>query len=268
MMVFLPDSPVFLKMKGKEEKMRNALTFFRGKDFDITQDEKDIDDYIKNGQGTFKETIKKKATINGFLMLLVMHIVQQLSGINAVMFYASSIFVEGDFFNLNNHVCVVILGAFQIFAVGIAVGVVDKVGRRILWLISLGIMAVCLTITAIYFFIDTDIASKIQFILVICICLYVLGFCLGTGPLPWAMMGEMLSAAAKSYTGPIVAAINWLLAYVVTVSYPYLKESVGEGPVFLGYAVVCILGFLFVVFVLIETKDKTLDEIQTALGNK
>ncbi|KAK9696466.1 Sugar transporter [Popillia japonica] len=215
-------------MKGKEEKMRNALTFFRGKDFDITQDEKDIDDYIKNGQ--------------------VMHIVQQLSGINAVMFYASSIFVEGDFFNLNNHVCVVILGAFQIFAVGIAVGVVDKVGRRILWLISLGIMAVCLTITAIYFFIDTDIASKIQFILVICICLYVLGFCLGTGPLPWAMMGEMLSAAAKSYTGPIVAAINWLLAYVVTVSYPYLKESV--------------------VFVLIETKDKTLDEIQTALGNK
>ncbi|KAI4467628.1 sugar transporter [Holotrichia oblita] len=271
MMVFLPESPVLLKIKGKDDKMRQALIFYRGKNYDITHDEKDIEAYIKSSEGSFKENIKKKATINGFLMLLVMHVVQQLSGINAIMFYASFIFEEGNFFNLSSNVCVVILGGFQIIAVGIAAGVVDRLGRRLLWLISLGIMTICLIITGIYFIIgsyDTETASKIQFILVICICLYVLGFCLGTGPLPWAMIGEMLSAAAKSYTAPIVAAVNWLLGYLVTVSYPYLKESIGDGPVFLGYALVCILGFLYVLFVLIETKDKTLDEIQIALGSK
>lgn len=271
MMIFLPESPVLLKMKHKDEKSIKALKFYRGKDFDVTQDEKDIDDYIKSGEGTFKENMKKKSTINGFIILLVLHIVQQLSGINAIMFYAGSIFKSGNFFGLSSDICSCILGGTQIVAVSIATGLVDRVGRRILWLISLGTMAICLVITGVYFFIklyDEETSKKVEFILVFCICVYIAGFCLGTGPLPWSMIGEMLSAGAKTYTGPIITAVNWLLAYTVTVSYPYLDKAIGPGPVFLGYGVICILGFVFVLFFVIETRGKTLDEIQTALGGK
>ncbi|GJQ76286.1 hypothetical protein Trydic_g2015 [Trypoxylus dichotomus] len=250
MMVFLPESPVLLKMKNKDAQMKKALKFYRGKDFNTTQDEKDIMDYIKSGEGTFKENMKKKSTINGFLILLVLHIVQQLGGINAVMFYAGNIFKSGNFFGLSSDACVVVLGATQIVSVGIATGLVDRVGRRILWLVSLGLMAVCLIITGVYFIIKSqDNETR-------------------TGPLPWSMIGELLSAGAKTYTGPIITAVNWILAYLVTVSYPYLDKSVGPGPVFLGYGVICILGFVFVLFFLVETKGRTLDEIQKALGEK
>lgn len=271
MMLFLPESPVFLKMKKKDDKCKNALQFYRGKDFDTTQDEKDIDGYISSGQGTFKENMKDKATINGFLILMVLHIVQQLSGINAIVFYATNIFKSGNFFGLSSNVCTVILGFNQILWVGLAVVLVDRVGRRILWLVSLGIMAVCLIVAGLYFIAkvyDEETSKKVEFILVICVCLYVAGFCLGAGPLPWSMIGELLSAGAKRYTAPIITAINWILAYLITVSYPYLDKGIGPGPVFIGYGVICILGFVFVLFFLVETKGKTLDEIQRALGEK
>lgn len=91
------------------------------------------------------------------------------------------------------------------------------------------------------------------------------GYSLGTGPLPWAMLGELLPNRVKTVLNSFVSCLNWLLAFGVTKSFPSLEKAIGLPAVFWIYAVLCALGVIFVMFVLIETKNKTLQEIQIAL---
>lgn len=91
-LIFLPESPVLLFKKGNVEGGRKALQFFRGKDYDIEQEIKEIEEYNREGTEGFWQNFKTRANVKGFLMLLGLHAIQQLSGINSVMFFAEKIF--------------------------------------------------------------------------------------------------------------------------------------------------------------------------------
>lgn len=270
-LLFLPESPVHLYKKGKTEKARQALQVFRGKKYNIDDEIKGIEVYVNpEGDEKFWQVIKKKENLKGFAELLVLHILQQLSGINAVMFYAFTIFnmAGGD---LSEGVSTIILGIVQLLITGVAVYAVDRAGRKLLWLISLAIMCVCLVVLGTYFFLQSgspDIAEKITFIPIIAICLYICGFSLGAGPLPWAMIGEMLHSRIKGPSAAIIAFTNWMLAFLVAYTFPLLLDVLGPGTIYWIFAGVCGLGIPFIIFVLIETKGKHLEEIQAELSGK
>lgn len=270
-LIFLPESPMYLYKKGKIEKARHALQRFRGKKYDIEDEIKSIDVYTSTGSDeSFWAVLKKKANLNGFAQLLTLHVLQQLSGINAVMFYAFTIFnmAGGD---LSEGISTIILGIVQLVMTAISVYAVDRAGRKLLWLVSLGVMCVCLVVLGIYFFLQSgspETAKKITFIPIIAICLYICGFSLGGGPLPWAMIGEMLPSRIKGPTAAFIAFTNWILAFAVSSTFPLFLDILGAGTIYWIFAGVCGLGIPFVIFVLIETKGKDLDEIQAILSGK
>ena len=272
--IFIPTSPAFLITKEKEEKAKKALTFFRGKEYDISGDYKELEDYVNEGKGNFKENMKKKASKKAFVMLLVLHIVQQLGGIFAVTSESEWIFelttqqIMIGASKLSN----LTLCAVQLAACIITTFIVDRLGRKILWYISLMSIAICLIMLSVYFFIielvDEDLirSSTLGLFPLFCIYVYVFGFCFASGPLPWAMIGEYLPAGVKNVAGPIITAVNWILAYCVMFWCSPLGRLIGYGPIFLVCAIVNVLGFVFVRFFLIEAKNKSLHQIQEELG--
>lgn len=93
LLVFLPESPVFLFKTGNAERGRAALYFFRGDEHDIEPEIEEINNYNKEeGDAAFLQKFLTGANVKAFLMLIGLHAFQQLSGINSVMFYAEKIF--------------------------------------------------------------------------------------------------------------------------------------------------------------------------------
>lgn len=267
--IFLPESAVFYNKKGKPDEAKKSMQYYRGNDYNIDAEMKEIDEYTKSSAENFWERFKTRACIKAFVVLLVMHAVQQLSGINAVMFFAHDIFeMAGSTMSAGANA--IILAVVQVALTGLSAYLVDKSGRRLLWVVSLSLMCICLVVMGIYFTIqrsNPENAKEFAWLPLVVICIYLAGFSLGTGPLPWAMIGEFLPNSVKTYIGPFIASFNWLLAFAITKSFIPLKDALGADIVFWIYAVICGLGLIFVVLFLLETKNKTLEEIQLELSN-
>lgn len=86
------------------------------------------------------------------------------------------------------------------------------------------------------------------------------------GPIPWAYMGEIFPTRLKGAASSSAAFFNWLLAFIVTMSFPSAVDAFGSAMVLFFFAVVCVLAMFFVIFFMIETKGKTFTEIQQEYG--
>jgi len=100
------------------------------------------------------------------------------------------------------------------------------------------------------------------------VAIYIVVFSVGMGPIPWMMMGELFSPAAKSTAGALAASFNWALAFLVTKGFPSLVEAAGSALAFTLFSVVCLVGVGFVAILVPETKGKSLDAIQDELAGR
>ncbi|KAG5335394.1 TRE12 protein, partial [Acromyrmex charruanus] len=269
-MFFIPESPLFYMIKDKEEEARKSMRFFRGPDFDI---EPEI--------SAFKEQVEKsklqKRNLAIFLRMPMLKtlgvafglmFVQQFSGINAIIFYGFTIF-EATSVGMSSQVELVIIGIVQVVACVAATLLIDKLGRKVLMVISLGTMCVCLAALAGFFVLanyQPQLANQLYWIPLTSICIYILSFCLGTGPIPWAYMGEIFPTRLKSTASSSAALFNWLLAFTVTMAFPSAAAVLDYSVVFAFFAILCGLFIFFIVFCLVETKGKTFAEIERAYG--
>lgn len=163
----------------------------------------------------------------------------------------------------------IIVGVIQAVATFISTLVVDHLGRRILLLISDFIMAVCALLLGIFFYLknetDDDI-SNLGWLPLTSVCLFMVVFSLGYGPIPWMMVGELFAPQIKGFASSLSCVLNWILAFVVTRFYSDLASSFGTHTTFWIFAVISAIGTAFVFFFVPETKGKTLDQIQKELG--
>lgn len=86
------------------------------------------------------------------------------------------------------------------------------------------------------------------------------------GPIPWAYMGEIFPTRLKGAASSSAAFFNWLLAFIVTISFPSAVDTLGSAMVLFFFALVCVLSVFFVIFCMVETKGKTFTEIQQEYG--
>jgi len=87
-----------------------------------------------------------------------------------------------------------------------------------------------------------------------------------SGPIPWAYMGEIFPTRLKGAASSSAAFLNWILAFVVTIAFPSVAEVLDYSVVFAFFALLCALAILFVIFCMVETKNKTFAEIEQAYG--
>ncbi|EDX07527.1 facilitated trehalose transporter Tret1 [Drosophila simulans] len=269
---FMPESPVYLAMKGRNDDAAKALQWLRGKDADIDDELKEIleesQKQIDMPQVNILSALRRPIVLKGLGIAVLLQVFQQWTGINAILFYSTSIF-EDTGSGVSGSDATLIIGVTQVTSTLVAVAIIDKAGRRILLLISGILMAVSTALMGVYFQLkENDSASMDNFgwLPISSICIFIIFFSIGFGPVPWLVMAELFSEDVKSVAGSIAGTSNWLSAFMVTLLFPILKSAIGPGPTFWIFTVIAVIAFFYSLFFVPETKGKTIIEIQDMLS--
>jgi len=166
---------------------------------------------------------------------------------------------------IDENISTIIIGAVNFVATFIAASVIDKLGRKVLLYISSSLMIITLATLGAFFYVKsrgTDV-TVVGWLPLVCLILYVIGFSLGFGPIPWLMMGEILPAKVRGAAASIATSFNWLCTFIVTKTFQDMINSMGTHGAFWFFGAVVILSLIFVVFCVPETRGRSLEEIET-----
>ncbi|KAH8327265.1 hypothetical protein KR074_008859, partial [Drosophila pseudoananassae] len=282
---FMPESPVYLALKGRNDDAAKSLQWLRGKGADIDDELKEIIEESQKQNDQEKVSIaynvvsdvldfvnilaalRRPIVLKGLGISILLQVFQQCTGINAILFYSASIF-EDVGASLPGKYASIIIGVTQVVSTFVAVVIIDKAGRRILLIISGLLMAVTTALLGVYFFLSEHSPGSMDnfgWLPIASICIFIVFFSIGFGPVPWLVMAELFSEDVKSVAGSISGTTNWLSAFIVTLLFPILKESIGPGPTFWIFTAVAVISFFYSIFCVPETKGKTILEIQHIL---
>lgn len=273
--LFQPETPVYLLKKGKTEKAVKAYKKFRGKDYDCAEEMKAEQEQMEKesaGAG-FKETMKTKAAKKATLICFMLMFYQQLSGINAVIFYTNEIFRSAGS-TLAAHWCCIIIGVVQVIATVFSAWSIEKLGRKILLMASCGFMCLSTFMLGLYFslknhqLIDEYAVRDIGFIPILSVIIFIIAFSIGLGPIPWLASSEIFPPEVKAKCSSAAATFNWFLAFIITRFYLNVASAIGNDITFYFFSFIMLTGIFFVLFVVPETKGKTFAEIQSELAGK
>ncbi|SAM08437.1 hypothetical protein [Absidia glauca] len=183
--------------------------------------------------------------------MMIVHASGQLTGINAIMYYSTSIF-QNSFTDTARYVTVGV-AALNVALTVLALGLVDRLGRKMLLLISaigMCIFSVLMTIGLKY---------NISPLQVVCVMLFVASYAIGLGVIPFVITAEVYPTYAVGTASSIALVINWLCNFIIGLIFPTLQNACGPY-VFLIFAGITFVVAFFVVFFVPETKQKSIDQ--------
>ncbi|KAK8769053.1 solute carrier family 2, facilitated glucose transporter member 8-like [Amblyomma americanum] len=269
LMIFMSESPRWLLQKGKREDALKALQFLYGAGTDYEAERNQIELNLKMSptEGFHMKELQQPFIYKPILISLFLMFAQQLSGINAVMFYAVSIFQSAGT-TIPPEDCMVIIGVVQVVATLGATMVMDKGGRRVLLLTSAALLALSLGVLGGYHYVKStkgdEAVETIGWLPLVCLSLFIIGFSCGMGPIPWLMMGELLPLRVRGFATGICTSFNWTMAFIVTKTFNDMLDILKPYGTYWFFCAVMIISFFVVVLTLPETKGKTLEEIEAA----
>lgn len=142
----------------------------------------------------------------------------------------------------------------------------DRLGRKLLLIISISAITICNIILGIYFYYQymngSNGIANFSWVPVVTLSLFVIMFNIGYGPIPWVMLGEIFSPDIKEFGSSVSTTVNWLLGFTVGLAYPALSKVINIHGAFWFFAGFSFCILLFSIFIVRETKGKSLEEIQ------
>ncbi|CAN1835678.1 Sugar transporter ERD6-like 6 [Linum perenne] len=265
---FIPESPRWLAKMGMMEDFESSLQVLRGFDTDISVEVNEVKRAVASSskKATIRfADLKRRRYWFPLMVGIGLLVLQQLSGINAVLFYSSNIFEAAGVTNSNMVTCIV--GVIQVVATAVTTWLVDRTGRRILLIVSSSGMTLSILLVAVSFIVkdfvsvDSSVHNILGILSVAGVLLMVVTFSLGMGAIPWVIMSEILPVNIKGLAGSIATLANWFIVWLVTVTANLLLTW-SPGGTFLIYTVVSGFAVAFVALWVPETKGRTLEEIQ------
>jgi MFS transporter, SP family, arabinose:H+ symporter len=184
----------------------------------------------------------------------------QLSGINAILYYLNDIFVAAGFSQLSGNIQAVAVGAMNLIATLFAMTLIDKLGRKTLLLIGSVGTAVCLAgVSAIFF------SSRHQNYLVWILVCYIGFFAISQGAVIWVYISEVFPTRVRSKGQGLGSSAHWIMNALISGTFPLMASSSGAYP-FVFFAAMMVLQFFVVLYLYPETKAITLEQLQQHLG--
>lgn len=165
----------------------------------------------------------------------------------------------------------IIIGIMQFISSFAASILVDRLGRRILLLVSIIFMTLTLFTLGAFFYIqsvDPETAESLSFVPLTSLCIYILAYPVGYGSVPWLVVSEVTPKNIKAVCGPIVGFFTWNFAFLISASFKSVMDNFGIGQTFWIFGGVSIIGIIFTYYVIPETKGKSLAEIEDVLSSK
>ncbi|PAK84235.1 sugar porter family MFS transporter [Lentilactobacillus parakefiri] len=260
--IILPESPRYLVEKGNIDEARDVLHELRAKtNEDPDKELSDIQMVANQPKGGLKElfTFARPAVIVAILLMLL----QQLVGINSVIYFLPQVFIKGFGFPESNAIWISVgIGIVNFLCTILAYNIMDRFNRRTILLFGSIVMALSIGILSILNF-----TLKVQDAAVptmILIGIYIFGFAVSWGPICWLMIGEIFPLNVRGVGTSIGSAANWIGNFIVSQFFLELlhmfRNNVG-GP-FAVFAFFAIVSIFFVIYMVPETRGKTLEQIE------
>lgn len=268
--MYVPESPYYLIAANDKEAAEKALRKLRSSE-SVGKELEDIKTNVENSladKASFMDIFKSKGLTKALIICMGLLAFQQFSGINVILFYTQVIF-EATGSSIPADISTIVIGVVQIMGSFLTPMMVEKKGKRFLFLLSAIGMALSEVVLGYYFYLkksNTDV-SGIFWLPIACLVSYMITYCVGFGPLPWAVMGELFPSNVKSSASTVNASFCWLLGFIITKFYAPLSEVIGIDGSFWIFSVCCVIAGIFVYKYLPETSGKSLQEIQDILND-
>ncbi|KAI1317094.1 hypothetical protein EDD11_008981 [Mortierella claussenii] len=192
------------------------------------------------------------------VMGLLVHFIQQASGINGLIYYSTSFL--GDVFGEGNSKYITVgVSLCNLLSTLASVFLVDRAGRRTLLLIS----AAGVSGSSILLVIGAY--AGVGVLVVVAVFLYTAFFAIGLGPIPWLLLSEMLPTYALSPASSVATAVNWGTNFVIGLVFPSLNKGLGNGT-FILFAAITAAGFFYIWFFVPETRARPIEDIMAEKG--
>lgn len=171
---------------------------------------------------------------------------------------------------VDNNICAIILGVVNFLSTFIATILVDRAGRKLLLYVSSISMTITLIALGTFFYFKNfnyDL-TPYGWIPLASMIIYMIGFSLGFGPIPWLMMGEILPAKIRGSAASVITSFNWFCTFGVTKTFPDVINLIGINGAFWLFGIVCLIALVFVKTCVPETQGRSLEEIESGLTGK
>jgi MFS family permease len=195
---------------------------------------------------------------------------QQVTGINAIIYYANEIFAEARFTTAEAQAkaSLYAVGAVNVLATLIAVAWVDRFGRRPLLFSGLVGMAVSLAaVGASFAALENQPAGATSttvggIVTVLALVVFIASFAFSMGPIAWTLIAEIYPNRVRGRAISVATAVNWLSAFLVAQFFLSIVDAIGESTTFFIFSALCVATYVFVWALVPETKGRSLEEIQ------
>lgn len=265
-MLTVPHTPRWLMEQGREDDARSVLEKLRSSDPDADID-LEIED-IKKAKEQEKSTQLRDLLNPNIRPLLVIGIglavFQQFVGINTVIYYAPTILAKTGLTNSASITQTIFVGVTNVVFTIIAVLLLDRVGRRRLLLIG----TIGLTVSIIFlgvFFASPALQQHASYLALMALMVYIASFAVGLGPVFWLMISEIYPTGIRSKSMSVATVFNWAANFLVAGTFLTLISLISRQGTFFVFGGFGVLAFLFFVWKVPETKDKSLEQIQAEL---
>ncbi|XP_010693271.2 plastidic glucose transporter 4 [Beta vulgaris subsp. vulgaris] len=264
-MGFCPESPRWLFQQGKIAEAQKAVAALYGKER-VPEVINDLRTSVQGGSSEpeagwfdlFSKRYRKVVSVGAALFLF-----QQMAGINAVVYYSTSVFRSAGI--ASDVAASALVGASNVFGTAVASSLMDKQGRKSLLMTSFSGMAASMLLLSLSFTWKV-LAPYSGTLAVVGTVLYVLSFSLGAGPVPALLLPEIFASRIRAKAVALSLGMHWASNFIIGLYFLSVVNKFGISTVYLGFASVCLLAVLYIAGNVVETKGRSLEEIELALS--
>jgi sugar porter (SP) family MFS transporter len=258
MLFTIPRSPRWLAQKSRVEEARTVLTTIGEED--VKGELQDIVSSIDVEHGHGQEPLFQTKYRYPIFLAVAIGMFNQLSGINAILYYLNDIFARAGFNKISGDLQAVMIGLTNLVAVIIAMSIIDRVGRKTLLLIgSLGCAASLAGVAAVF------IASSHEKLLVWLLVGFIAFFSFSQGAVIWVFISEVFPTRVRAKGQSLGSFTHWFMNAVISWTFPIVAKYSGGAP-FVFFSAMMVLQFFVVLLWFPETKGLTLEDMQKKFG--
>lgn len=268
------ESPPYLASKGKYDQAEQSLYLiresrrkFESEIVELRKDENQEKSEKEVKPKTFKELLEIKAVRRGMIVMCTQFFFFQMSGTNAVNFYAQSILMDAGMTQIHPGVASIIhVSVLTICSLSGSI-LARHFDRRKMLCTFATLNGLCLAVIGTFYNVK-DWGYNVQgygFVPLLALCFNSIAFSHGTALVTWALLGELFTIEAKKVVAPIAQIVSHALTFVIVLSFPTLVSWIGTGNIFYIFATCTFVDIVFAYFFIPETRGKSIQEIQEAL---
>ncbi|XP_017884925.1 facilitated trehalose transporter Tret1-2 homolog [Ceratina calcarata] len=268
----VPETPIWLRDRHRPDEALQVLKMFRGIPKSAPPPPELYQELmprpLRKKQKLLKHLLKRNAMVP-FAIMLSYFFFQQFSGIFVVVYYAVDI-IQSAGITIDPYLGAVLIGFTRLVGSLFVAAVSGKFGRRKPSIVSGSGMTICMGILSIYLLMK-DKGYSINdggLIPVVCVLMYIFASTMGFLVIPFAMVGEVYPMKVKEVLTGLTTCISYVFSSITVKTYPDMESIMGRHGVFIFFTVMSLLGTLFVMLLLPETKGKTLREIEDMFSRK